>query len=197
MSQVFDRRRPILFSFALLIVSLGSAYAESFTLDYVMGEVRRDYPAVGQLASDKLISAINRRSIVVDEGHSDREIVLFDVRESSEFAVSHIQGAIRVDPGIWTSDFIKKYGRNIDDKIVIFYCSVGVRSSKLAKASQRELLHQGAKHVYNLEGGIFYWHNLSLPLVNQNGPTRFVHPYNSKWGKLLTHSNFLSYKPGY
>ena len=196
MSGVHYKRRLILFIFALLIASYRPAFSELFTLDSIMEEVRRDFPTVGQLASQELISAKGTNSKIVDEGLPDHKIVLFDVRENSEFAVSHIKGAIRVDPGIWTYDFIERYGQNVDGKTVIFYCSVGVRSSKLARASQRQLVKLGAINVYNLEGGIFNWHNLDMPLVNHNGPTRYVHPYNSKWGKLLNRHKYVSYKPG-
>ena len=41
------------------------------------------------------------------------------------------------------------------------------------------------KRVFNLSGSIFAWVNQGNPVVNKQGPTRFVHPYNRHWGQLL------------
>ena len=114
------------------------------------------------------------------------DIVLLDVREDGEFAVSHLDGAVRVDPGIWRSTFLSRYREALKGKTVVFYCSVGVRSSALAESVKADLLAAGTKEVVNLEGGIFGWHNQSRPLVDKSGPTTFVHPYNAYWGRLLT-----------
>ena len=69
---------------------------------------------------------------------------------------------------------------NLDRPIVV-YCSVGYRSSILA----RKLQDMGFTKVYNLEGSIFKWANEDRPLV-QNQTTGYkVHPYNAHWGRLL------------
>jgi rhodanese-related sulfurtransferase len=169
--------------------------AEPFTLGSVMKQIRRDYPSVNQMTADVFAASLDGASKAADKDGENLKFVLFDVREVSEYAVSHIPGAVRVDPGIGTSEFIRKFGQVINGKTVVFYCSVGVRSSKLANASQRQLESLGAKRVYNLEGGIFAWHNRQMPLVNQRGPTQFVHPYNQKWGTLLIHSELHRYRP--
>ena len=79
-----------------------------------------------------------------------------------------------------------KSPQDLKGKTVVFYCSVGVRSSALAESVKADLLAAGTKEVVNLEGGIFGWHNQSRPLVDKSGPTTFVHPYNAYWGRLLT-----------
>ncbi|GAA0465767.1 rhodanese-like domain-containing protein [Parasphingorhabdus litoris] len=112
--------------------------------------------------------------------------ILFDVREAPEFSVSHLKGAIHVDPGMSEQDFIQQYADLSKGKTAIFYCSVGQRSSDLANRVQKALISSGAKAAYNLEGGIFKWHNESRPLFTKGTErTSYVHPYNPIWGRLV------------
>ena len=78
---------------------------------------------------------------------------------------------------------------------VVFYCSVGERSSQMAKKADKLLRERGAHGVYNLRGGIFAWHNATNPLVDAKGITPYVHPYNDKWGELLVHRDKISMSP--
>ncbi|MEO0394081.1 MAG: rhodanese-like domain-containing protein, partial [Pseudomonadota bacterium] len=94
----------------------------------------------------------------------DQDYVLFDVRQPAEYAVSHIAGAIQVDPGISAVDFMARYGALIADRDVIFYCSVGRRASRLAARVEKPVAAAGTR-VHNLSGGIFRWHGDELPLV--------------------------------
>ena len=115
-----------------------------------------------------------------------KEVVLFDVREASEFSVSHLQHAIRVDPAISKEVFAAKFADITKGKTAIFYCSVGQRSSSLAHKVQRGLQSSGAKAAFNLEGGIFKWHNERRPLVSgAETPTTFIHPYNAVWERMV------------
>lgn len=113
------------------------------------------------------------------------DVVLFDVRTAEEYAVSHLPGAQHVEPGITDDDFLSKFGDSVDGKEVVFYCSVGVRSSKLAERMKSHLTERGATAVYDMAGGIFAWHSERRPLVNARGPTDFIHPYNARWGRLV------------
>ncbi len=76
---------------------------------------------------------------------------------------------------------------------VVCYCSVGYRSSNVAKTlfskhkqstgSSDEILD-----VYNLEGGLFQWANERRGIVNNSGDkVATVHPYSLFWGKLLNY----------
>jgi len=163
-----------------------SSHAEDFTLQSVHQSVAEDYASVRHLTADNLADRLRRR----------QDIVLFDVRETDEFAVSHLPGAKRVDPGVWRRTFLKRHGDKVKGKTVVFYCSVGVRSSKLAANLQDALAARGAKAVYNLQAGIFNWHNEKRPLTSGSAPTSFVHPFDDHWGRLVTRQNLLRYKPG-
>jgi rhodanese-related sulfurtransferase len=110
---------------------------------------------------------------------------LLDARTPAEFAVSHLPGAIRVDPGASAEKAIAK----IDPaRRVVIYCSVGYRSSELA----RRLIKAGQSNTMNLEGSIFKWANESRPLTREGKPTRSVHPYNANYGRMLR-KEFRSY----
>lgn len=65
----------------------------------------------------------------------------------------------------------------------------------MARRIQAAMAADGATGVLNLRGGIFAWHNAGLPLVNARGATRYVHPFNAAWGRLLTHRNLASHVP--
>ncbi|MEP3225488.1 MAG: rhodanese-like domain-containing protein [Parasphingorhabdus sp.] len=122
------------------------------------------------------------------------DIILFDVRKKSEYSVSHLENAVRVDPDISRAEFDEKFSALVKGKTAIFYCSVGQRSSRLADRTQDILLSSGARSAYNLEGGIFKWHNENRPLFAEKGQTtRFVHPYNAAWGRLVSNQEYTKY----
>ena len=160
-----------------LVLPAGSVAqgAEPFTLDTVRAQVVRDYPAVRQLSPLALARTLK-------EGG---DVLLIDVREPEEFAVSRIPGAERVDPGIWRHSFLKRFADRAKGLTVVFYCAVGVRSSRLATRVQEALKRHGAVQVFNLDGGVFAWHSEDRPLVDARGPTRFVHRFDSHWGRLV------------
>lgn len=147
--------------------------------------VRNVYADVAQLPASRLGD--------IKDGKHD--VVVIDVRESEEFGVSHLEGAIRVDPDIWTSAFVSRFGKEAAGKTFVFYCSVGVRSSKLAGRVQSKLKELGAAGVYNLEGGIFRWHNENRQLVNGAGETQFVHKYDDSWGRLVARQDLAVTQP--
>jgi len=105
--------------------------------------------------------------------------VLGDCRTVEEYSVSHLEGALRIDPD--TPD-VSELVRSLKGASVVVYCSVGYRSAYVA----RRLRQAGAQRVFNLEGSLFRWANEGRPLVGVEGPTRLVHPYNEAWGRLLS-----------
>lgn len=147
-------------------------------------EIAATYPHVRHLAPDTIASRI-----AADPG----SLVIFDVREEDEFSVSRIPGARRVDPLLSKARFLAEFGADVAGRTIVFYCSVGVRSSKLAGRLTDNLYELGARGVYNLSGGIFRWHNETRALVGNVGPTPLVHPFDSRWGRYVTGSHLTSY----
>jgi rhodanese-related sulfurtransferase len=147
-------------------------------------EIARRWPRIDHLPGDRLAGLM--------EGNG---IVLFDVREVDEYHVSRIPSAIRIDPDIRSRTFLDRYAVAVAGKTVVFYCAIGERSSRLAHRLAEDLRMHGALAVHNLAGGIFGWHDAARPLVNDAGPTEFVHPYNRAWGRVLSRQNLLRTKP--
>lgn len=144
--------------------------------------IEREFAKVNHIDGDDL-SALN-----------PKDIILFDVREPPEFTVSHLKGAIRINPGISAQEFIEKFSDITKGKAAIFYCSVGQRSSDLTDRVQGALVSSGTKAAYNLEGGIFKWHNEHRPLYTSSAiSTEYVHPYNPNWGGLVKDQKHTRY----
>lgn len=105
--------------------------------------------------------------------------VLIDVRPLSEWRVSHLPQAQRLD-GL---DDLVALTKRQPGAVLILYCSIGERSSRLARALR---LQVPSAQVMNLTGGIFSWATTDGPMISDTGiPTRLVHPYDSYWGGLL------------
>ena len=121
------------------------------------------------------------------------DIVLLDVREANEFAISHLPEAVRVDPGISQAAFVKAFAGDMKDKTVVLYCSVGYRSSRLVARVQDSLTKLGVKGVYNLRGGIFAWHNAGRIVVRDRAETNHIHPYNKTWSRYLEFDHHARY----
>ena len=102
-------------------------------------EIIEDYQSVSHISAEALLPLMKQN------------IILFDVREPDEYAVSHLPGAIWISPDINEQDFIDAYGEKTKGAVVVFYCSVGRRSSELTENTQAALRQKGATNVFNLE----------------------------------------------
>lgn len=115
--------------------------------------------------------------VTVDELRAFDDVVLLDARMLEEFAVSHLEGASRIDP-----DHPNLRALRVPrDARVVVYCSVGWRSAAIADRLRRA----GYARVYNLDGGIFEWANRGLPVVRGGERVLAVHPFDATWGRLL------------
>lgn len=138
------------------------------TLDDVKASIQEQYPGVRTITADDLQAMLA----------SENPPQLLDVREPEEYAISHLPGALRVDPGAGPEDVFSELD---PDRPVVAYCSVGYRSAVLIDRLQP----LWASPMFNLEGAIFAWANQGRPLVNREGPVRRVHPFDARWGQLL------------
>ena len=96
-------------------------------------------------------------------GRGDR-FVLIDVREESEFARSHLPGAVHLSKGLIERD-IEAWIPDHDTPIVL-YCGGGYRSA-LAADSLRQM---GYTNVRSMIGGIKAWREARYPL--EPGPVK-------------------------
>lgn len=123
---------------------------------------RGEFPSIKGVTADELVQL-----------RAKKEVVLVDVREAKERAVSTIPGAIT------RADFeLKK--KTIGDRTVVAYCTIGYRSGKYVA----ELNKQGFPAL-NLEGSILAWVNAGQPVVDPRGAaTKRVHTYGKQWALL-------------
>ena len=159
-------------TFAILLTLLGLALYRGDDLSWgsVKQWIRGEFPAVRQLSTAELAAMLAR-----EEGPRP---LLLDVRSEEEYRVSHLWGAVRVDPGAEEPELPEGVGK---DHPIVAYCSVGHRSSGLAS----RLMAAGYTEVWNLEGSIFEWANEGRPVYRGDDEVRQVHLFDGRWGKLL------------
>ncbi len=161
----------VMFAVAEIVTMPGCSHnQETLTWTEVISDIRDKYPDVNQLRTDELHSWLT--------GPDSEPIILIDARGMEEFRVSHITGSRNIP---YDKDPLKHLTDIKPDSPIVVYCSVGYRSSILA----RKLQDMGFTKVYNLEGSIFKWANEGRPLVQDKVTVHKVHPYNAHWGNLL------------
>ena len=133
-------------------------------------KIHSDFPGVTQITPEELEVKLKGSDVL--------KPLLLDVREPEEYAVSHLPNAIRVQPGSDASEVLASIPK---DASIVAYCSVGYRSSQLAK----RLMEEGFVNVVNLEGSIFEWANNGYSVERNGNVVEQVHPYNAEWGELL------------
>lgn len=139
------------------------------------------FDALGRITDHKFpngkwVDAIELVRWRADPGRA-RPVVL-DARTEDEYAVSHLEGAVRIDPYKPSLRPLRGFPK---DTAIVVYSSVGYRAARVADF----LARQGYTQVYNLEGSLFRWANDGRPLFRNDRPTAEVHPYDPTWGLLL------------
>ena len=86
------------------------------------------------------------------------DVIVLDVRESSEYSAGHIRDSIHIPIGS-----LSKRLNELDkfkNKKVLAYCRSGNRSNTAC----RTLSKQGFENVNNMSGGVISWTAANLPL---------------------------------
>ncbi len=148
----------------------GCEFGSEKNWSWVKKKIHSEYPDVQQLSTKELYSWL--------KSEKNSSLVLLDVRDPEEYAVSHLAGAYLVETEKEALDIIGAKGK---DRTFVLYCSVGYRSSKLASILQSK----GYGNVFNLEGSIFQWVNEGKEIYRGSERVYAVHPYNSIWKQLL------------
>lgn len=136
----------------------------------VRERIRRDYPQVRHVTAEELAAEL--------ESTDGDALLLLDARTQREYAVSHLRGARPVPTPGALEDVLRDVAPT---QRIVVYCSVGLRSAKLAARLQA----RGFRDVANLEGSIFAWANAGRPVFRGTERVGVVHPYDRRWGKLL------------
>jgi len=151
--------------FASLTSFLSGLFGTSW--ESVDNTITEDFPTVRSISTQVLQHRLRNPTVAP---------VVIDVRAPEEFAVSYLPTAINL-----TS--VTEIAERFPDKQaeIVLYCSVGYRSAVLAE----QMVGMGYTKVRNLHHSLFEWANNGYPMINSEGATRYVHPYNRRWGKLL------------
>ena len=97
--------------------------------------------------NSKIVQAADAKT--VKEWYDRNEILLVDVRETSEFEVEHIPGALLLP----LSKFDPEIFPTIPGKKIVLHCAVGKRS----EAAGKMLLNEGHSGAIHMTGGLDAW----------------------------------------
>lgn len=160
-----------------LVMSMSSFFFSLFGVswDGVDEKIDTEYPAVRFIEADELQALYAKGS----EPH------IIDVRAPDEYAVSHLETALNLQTATAIANAIPD-----KESDIVVYCSVGYRSAGVAA----ELEALGYSSVKNLKHSIFSWATLGFPMVDGQGETNLVHPFNRIWGRLVPRA-LHSYEP--
>lgn len=138
---------------------------------FLLKGLKRQFPKVETLSTNELAMWLNNTK--------RPNPLLLDIREASEYKVSHLPGAIHLPP---KADETRLKALLKKQRPLVLYCSVGYRSSQMV---ERFKALDPKVQIYNLEGSIFKWANEKRPMKHEGESTKEVHPYSRLWGSLL------------
>lgn len=104
--------------------------------------------------------------------------LLIDARAPDQFALSHIDGAVNIDPANPDLAPLEHVRRDLP---VVVYDGPGAVGAAMVQA----LAKADFTRLSNLDGGLFRWVNEGHPIVDAKGPASKVAPLSWGWGRLL------------
>jgi phage shock protein E len=113
--------------------------------------------ALAQPKSPTSVSLPSEISVAQAAQKRDQGAFILDVREPSEWAQFHIQGATLIPLGSLPS----RLNEVPKDRPVVVYCRTGHRSAQ----GRDILLNAGFKHVTSMTGGITQWQTQGMPVI--------------------------------
>ena len=124
---------------------------------------------LGQItAKTAVITAAEIRAYQNDPS-LESDFVVVDVRSKAETDISMIPGAL-------TKSEFEKTANQHRGKLVITYCTIGLRSGSYASS----LIQQGWQAM-NYKGSVLDWCQNKLPLMADGRETIKVHTYNQRY----------------
>lgn len=143
-------------------VTDGTDEEKKLAIETMYQEYRPDFPDAPEIGVEELLRLQSRE-----------EVILVDVREAYERAVSIIPGAI-------SKELFEAEAEEFEGKTIVVHCTIGYRSGKYVE----ELMADGI-HAFNLKGSILSWVHAGQPVVDSEGDeTKRVHVYGERWNLL-------------
>lgn len=155
--------------FIAFLISIGGLRAQSDSVAY--DQMLKEYYTYSVPLMQP--SALYKRLM------NGEKIHLLDARESSEYEISALKGAVNVGFLLFNKNRVDTFKKS---DLIVVYCTIGARSETIGE----KLIKAGYSNVYNLYGGIIYWKNKGFPVYHNNQQTEEVHVYSKKWGVWLT-----------
>ena len=132
--------------------------AKQLEIERLYERSKRQFPEIDDLTVEEF-----------DRLRETTEVVLVDVRNPPEQAVSMIPGSI-------TSTELESDPSAYAGRTLVTYCTIGHRSGLYARK-----LQAAGFRVFNLKGAILAWTHAQRELVDSKGPTRRVHVAGQRW----------------
>lgn len=151
-----------------LVLTIGCGNRQ-LSWETVKQQIRNEFPEVEHISIAEFEQNLAETS--------PDKLLIVDVREPKEFAVSHLQDAVNLQ----NAEAILTLAQAQHVEMIVLYCSVGYRSARMAQL----LEDHGWDQVVNLEGSIFEWANSARPVFSGQDPVTAVHPFDRVWGQLL------------
>ncbi len=111
------------------------------------------------------------------------EVVLVDVRETSEFDQEHIPGALLLPMSVFDSELFP----TVPGKKIVLHCAIGKRS----EAAGKMLLKEGHSNVIHMSGGLIAWKDAGYETEEQ-----FVPPAVPETSQTVVQTKAASTSPG-
>lgn len=148
---------------------------ETLTMESITRKIVSKFKNVKHITTEDLAGWLSQPD-------NKKVILLVDARTPKEFEISHLPNARNLQ----TVDEVKNFLATMatPPERIVLYCSVGYRSADLASRVEDAKITDIP--VQNLLGSIFSWANEGRPLTKaDNQPAEKVHPFDSKWSRLL------------
>ena len=175
------KKRTIIFLLALLALVGGLVWDGSPLGGLVLRQaIHLKFRGVRQVTPEELVGWMRDRYYWADVLSELRQVppLLVDARPEDQFTMSHIQGAVRLDP---VKPDLEVFTHVSRDQPLVVYDAAGVMGTAMVQG----LNQAGFSRVSNLDGGIFRWANEAHPIVSDSGAATKVYPVNWWWGRLL------------
>lgn len=131
-------------------------------IDLMYDEYRADFPDAPEIDVEELLTL-----------RETQDVLIVDVREPQERAVSIIPGAISRESFESMKESLKKGP-------IVVHCTIGYRSGKYVEKLKAEGIE-----AHNLKGSILSWVHAGQPVVDPEGnQTKRVHVYGERWNLL-------------
>jgi thiosulfate/3-mercaptopyruvate sulfurtransferase len=173
-----DGRDPRL-GLGYLLLTLAGLEARVFSGGWSEWTAGGGRPMVRVISAAELASLLRREDPALDQDRPQRGVILIDLRETRDFAIGHLPGALSLPYYFFPESFEKKVeegwpGLERATVPLVFYC-YGIDCVRSRKAGARAA-RLGFRDVVWFRGGVQEWRDAGLPLPPATAPRERASP---------------------